>query len=99
MRSFNFDGFKLSKALEKTFNHRKTSLPDKYPIFDEEIYDDRSDRHTLWKAFINKNDLKSVPDKLSNIAKQIEGFIGRPIEALIKKYTFNKAWIAPGPWK
>jgi len=51
MRQFKFSGPKLVEALERTFEHRKTLLPEKSPFFTEEIYNENSDRQTLWKAF------------------------------------------------
>lgn len=85
IRSFDFDGFMLAKAIKKTFNHRNTSIPDKLPLFDEEIYKDKSDRQALWKAFLIKNDIKNTPDKLSKIAEQIEQFLLKPLESIERK--------------
>jgi len=99
MRCFNFDRSKLSEALKRTFEYRKTSLPKKPPLFDEEIYDEKSDRQTLWKAFLNKNDIKNAPAKLKDIAEQIENFLIRPLEAISNSKGFMQKWDAPGPWK
>ena len=54
MHQFSFDGLKLVKALKGTFGHRKTPLPEYKPLFAEEIYDEKSDRQALWKAFLKK---------------------------------------------
>lgn len=54
MRQFDFEGVKLVEALKRTFKQRKTALPENKPLFDEEIYDEESDRQTLWKAFLKK---------------------------------------------
>ncbi len=99
MRCFDFDGLKLSKALKETFEHRKTYLPKKSPLFDEEIYDKGSDRQTLWKAFLNKNDIKNAPPQLKDVAEQIEKFLIDPIEAIVKSKDLKKKWNTPGPWK
>jgi len=99
MRYFDFNGSKLSKALKKTFEHRKTSLPKETPLFDEEIYDDKSDRQTLWKAFLNKNDIKNAPPKLQEVAELIEKFFINPLEAITNSKDFMKKWNASGSWK
>jgi hypothetical protein len=60
--------------LKRTFQQRKTPLPNKKPLFAEEMYDENSDRQTLWSAFLNKGDIRKAPVKLSTTAKKIEQF-------------------------
>jgi hypothetical protein len=99
MRQFNFDGLKLVEALKGTFRHRKTLLPRVTPLFVEEIYDEQSDRQTLWKAFLKKRDIKSAPEKLCDIAKVIEQFLIKPLDAIHRNQEFSREWKAPGSWK
>lgn len=99
MRQFNFNGLHLAEALKKTFKRRKTPLPKDKPLFAEEIYDEKSDRQTLWKAFLKKGDIKHAPEKLSATAREIEEFLIKPLDAIKNDYKFNKVWKVPGPWK
>ncbi|HDO22130.1 MAG TPA: nucleotidyl transferase AbiEii/AbiGii toxin family protein [Nitrospirae bacterium] len=99
MRQFDFDGLRLVEALKRTFKQRKTPLPQRKPLFAEEIYDEKSDRQTLWKAFLKKVDIKHVPEKLSTAAGEIERFLVRPLIAVNRNEEFNAKWKAPGPWK
>jgi len=99
MRQFNFDGLSLAEALKRTFEHRKTELPPRRPLFAEEIYDDKSDRQTLWMAFLRKSNIKHAPDKLSATAKAIEKFLTKPLEAIHKGTEFQKTWKAAGKWQ
>ncbi|MFC1509761.1 nucleotidyl transferase AbiEii/AbiGii toxin family protein [Candidatus Omnitrophota bacterium] len=99
MRRFDFNGSKLSEALKRTFSHRKTLLPKDRPLFDEEIYDDKSDRQTLWKAFLKKGNINRAPESLFIIAREIESFLVRPLDAIKKDKEFDQGWKAPGPWK
>lgn len=99
MRQLDFSGANLAGALKRTFEHRKTDLPGERPLFAEEIYDGRSDRQTLWKAFLRKNDIEPAPEKLAITAKAIEEFLINPLEALHKGIEFKREWKAPGPWK
>ncbi|EKD29168.1 MAG: hypothetical protein ACD_79C00027G0002 [uncultured bacterium] len=98
MQQFDFVGKNLLEALKRTFRHRKTDLPKKIPFFDEEIYDENSDRQILWKTFLKKNDIKYAPDKLSAIAKEIEKFLFVPIDAIHKGIEVKKEWQAPDKW-
>jgi len=99
MRQFDFSRVNLAEALKRTFEHRKTDLPKERPLFAEEIYDEKSDRQTLWKAFLRKGDIKHAPEKLAITAKGIEEFLIKPLDAINKGKGFNKEWKAPGPWK
>lgn len=99
MHQFNFDGLHLVEALKRTFKRRKTTLPGDRPFFAEEIYDEKSDRQTLWKAFLKKGDIKSAPKKLSATAREIEEFLMDPLGAIKNGYKFNKVWKVSGLWK
>jgi len=99
MRRFDFNGSKFSEALKRTFSHRKTLLPKYRPLFAEEIYDDKSDRQILWKAFLKKGNIKHAPEKLSTTAREIEEFLNKPLDAIEKRQKFGKEWRMPGQWK
>jgi len=99
MRQFNFNGLHLAQALKKTFKRRKTPLPEGRPLFAEEIYDEKSDRQTLWKAFLKKGDIQHAPEKLSVTAREIEEFLIKPLDAIKNDYKLNKVWKMPGLWK
>ena len=99
MRQFDFSGSNLAEAVKRTFEHRKTDLPKDRPLFAEEIYDEKSDRQTLWKAFLRKGDIKQALEKLAITAKEIEEFLIKPLDVINKGNGFNAEWKAPGPWK
>lgn len=79
-------------------SHRKTSLPEDKPLFAEEIYDEKSDRQMLWKAFLQRSDIKHAPENLRTTARDIEKFLIKPLDAINKGQGFNKEWKALGPW-
>lgn len=99
IRQFNFNGLDLAETLKRTFEHRKTDLPAGKPLFAEEIYDEKSDRQTLWKAFLRKGNIKHAPETLAITAKEIEDFLIEPLDAIHKGKEFVSEWKAPGPWK
>lgn len=73
-------------------------MPRRKPLFAEEIYDEKSDRQTLWKAFIKKADVKHALEKLSATVKAIENFLFKPLVAINEGDKFNAKWKSPGPW-
>lgn len=85
MRRFNFNELKLAEALKRTFTHRKTPIPEGESLFAEEIYNEKSDRQVLWKAFLKKSGIKHAPEKLGLVAREIEKFLIKPLEMINKK--------------
>lgn len=98
-RQFEFNGANIASAIKKTFNNRKTDIPNKKPLFANEIYDEKSDRQTLWNAFLKKGDIQHAPETLSVTAKEIESFLIEPILALNKNVKFDKTWKSPRGWE
>lgn len=98
MRQFEFKGMPLVQAIKKTFNHRKTDIPKNKPLFADEIYDEKSDRQTLWNAFLKKGDIQHAPKTLSATAKEIEKFLIEPILAINSNVKFEKKWKPTKGW-
>lgn len=98
-RQFDFDGVNIAVALRKTFEHRKTQLPGRRPLFADELYDQKSDRQTLWAAFLRKNAIEHAPEKLSSTVKAIERFLIKPLDAIHKNLEFKQTWHAAGKWQ
>lgn len=98
-RQFEFKSANIASAIKKTFNNRKTEIPNKKPLFADEIYDEKSDRQTLWSAFLKKGDIQNAPETLSTTAKEIERFLIEPIMALNDNVTFDKTWKQPKGWE
>ena len=71
---YNFSSEKLIKAIETTFNNRKTKLDDKKIIFSQEFTNDPTNL-TQWNTFISRLKLKiglSFQDCINVIEKFIE---------------------------
>lgn len=98
-RQFEFKGANIASAIKKTFNNRKTDIPNNKPLFADEIYDEKSDRQTLWNAFLKKGDIQHAPETLSATAKEIERFLIEPIMALNGNVVFEKTWKQPKGWE
>ena len=98
-RQFDFKEDELAQAIRRTFKHRGTGLPEKAPFFEEEIYNELSDRQALWKAFLQKMEIKGAPEDLCKIAQAIENFLLEPVKATHSGHDLAAHWHAPGPWR
>ena len=99
MRQFNFEGGSLTQAIQKTFRHRKTTLPKAAPFFSTAIYDKGSANNLRWKSFLSTTQIKNAPDDLGIVAQAIESFLLEPIKAIKDERNFAAHWHAPGPWR
>ena len=69
---------RISSFLKVLFENRRTPLPEKSPLFAEEIGDEKSDRQTLWKAFLAKGEIQHAPELIFKIYWCYSGFIFNP---------------------
>ena len=96
--SYNFNGGRLKKAIESTFQRRKTPMPDNPLVFRPEFHEDEG-RQKQWIAFLRKSRLQDVNQEFKEVVKRITAFL-RPMLLSIKERTImDKSWIAKsGSW-
>jgi len=96
---YNFQGSRLKKAIESTFQRRKTPLPDNPLVFRSEFHKDEG-RQSQWDAFLRKSRLSDVNQEFNQIMGRITAFL-KPIVASIKNRTqMDKLWNpTAGCWK
>lgn len=65
------DDMQLAKALDATFDQRKTSLPDSLPIGLSDSFANDAAKQTQWRAFLRKNKLKApaLQEVIDELAK------------------------------
>lgn len=97
-RNLEFDGQRLSEAIRKTFERRKTDLPKSLPTaFTPEFYDDKA-KQTQWQAFLNKGLTTNEKLPLPDVVKVARDFLMSPTEALVAGNAFKMHWPQGGPW-
>jgi len=96
--SHNFQSSKLKKAIDSTFQRRKTSIPDDPLVFQKEFHNDEG-RRKQWIAFLRKSRL-GLNQEFNKIMGRITAFL-RPIVISIKDKTrMDKSWdVIRGCWK
>lgn len=97
-RTFDFDGERLSEAIRKTFERRKTKLPESVPVaFTSEFYGAQA-KLNQWRAFLNKGLVTGKEILLSDVAKVLRDFLLPPTEALVSEGAFTMRWSHAGTW-
>ncbi len=96
---FAFDGAELAEAIRRTFDRRKTPLPEEVPVGLTEEYWQQAGRDTQLHAFVRRARMDAASQKVSEIAPTLRKFLLPPWEALRNNEPFAQHWSAGGPWR
>ena len=98
MHNQNFKSKQLQKAIELTFQRRKTSLPVEPPsALSEKFYSD-DDKIKQWNAFKRKAGMTDLSSSLKEVVKDISTFLWPLNESLIKGNDFDLKWQPKVGW-
>lgn len=93
-----FEGPKLQKAIEETFERRETPMPTNEPVaLTKEFANDES-KVTQWHAFRNKLSDEQVPSNLEMVVNRIADFLWPITEAIRKETEFKLGWNEKEGW-
>ncbi|MBN1293134.1 MAG: nucleotidyl transferase AbiEii/AbiGii toxin family protein, partial [Candidatus Latescibacteria bacterium] len=90
-RQFAFSLSTLSKAVDKTFKQRGTTISKPIAAFSEEFI---SSRQSMWKAFRKRLRQDHLPESFHEIVTSISEFM----EPVIKRKTADIRWTVKGKW-
>jgi len=96
-RHFDFDGPRLSTAISKTFERRKTEVPSNLNDLFEPLMRDPA-KVTQWRTFAQRNRLQAAPEKLGDVLSLIGEFLDPVVQSFKEGIQFEATWQAPGPW-
>lgn len=96
---FAFDGAELVEAIRRTFDRRKTPLPEEVPVGLTEEYWKQAGRDAQLRAFARRARMDAASQKVSGIAPTLRKFLLPPWEALKNNEPFVQRWPAGGPWR
>lgn len=93
-RQFDFEFQPLEAAIQRTFEQRKTDLPQSNPF--PEGFAER--KQGQWEAFHRRLKQEHVPAEFGNILDTVLKFL-EPAFAPETSETKARIWRAPGPWR
>jgi len=97
-RLFSFEGPVLLKAIQSTFQRRKTPIASVSPrVFSDEFSMD-SVKHSQWKAFLNKNELTDISEEFPYIVDELRDFLAPLLEAASSDKRFDLSWKPGKAW-
>jgi predicted nucleotidyltransferase component of viral defense system len=97
--NLEFDGAIVQKAIEQTFERRRTELPSEKPVVFKELFYADKNKAIQWKTFKKKIEQEDFPSDLQTMIEQAEKFLWPPTERIIQGVNFTKKWAPNEGWK
>ena len=90
-RTFAFEGDTLADAIRRTFEQRRTPLPEQVPVGLSDNF--ALEREAQWQAFLARDRLAAAPDPLVQVINDLRTFL-QPVLT----HTEVASWPPGGPW-
>ena len=97
-KKHSFDGPKIKKAIQETFDRRETELPTEVPIALTEAFFESDTKVKQWDAFIRKISDDRISKDPLKIVNRLKEFLWPVTEALKKGKGFKLAWREKEGW-
>lgn len=94
----SFEGPTLVKAIQSTFERRKTAVPSSRPIALSNAFMEDERKEQQWSAFLDRTRLESPEPSLKTVIEQLARFLCPPLKASREDSTFQSDWPTGGPW-
>jgi hypothetical protein len=98
-RLFLFEGSILLKAIQSTFQRRKTGIPKELPLAFKDEFSTDNVKQTQWKAFLKKNDISGMSEDFADIITKLRDFLVPPLKAASSGNRFPLFWPPGGVWQ
>jgi hypothetical protein len=95
-RHTEFDGDTLRRAIQATFDRRKTKLASDAPLGLTDAFAQDAQKQTQWQAFLGKNRLEAL--RLEDVVASLRDFLLPVIAAANAEADYPQHWPAGGPW-
>lgn len=95
---FQFEGTKLKKAIESTFNRRRTKVPEDTPTSLAADFFENSQKQDQWVGFLERNDLSTEDLSLKEVVNELREFLLPVFDSINSSETLEKKWLPREGW-
>jgi predicted nucleotidyltransferase component of viral defense system len=95
---FEFSGPLLCKAIEATFERRKTEVPTTVLLALTEDFFGDPKKAKQWSAFVSKSGLTFQDAEFVSVIADLKKFLLAPLKAVRESKPFEMHWAKNGPW-
>jgi len=96
-RYSDFDGSILSRAVQATFERRRTAIPKGVPIGLTDEFTHDAQKENQWRAFLRKNALGPMP--LETVVGDLRNFLLPVLAAIAAGVSHDYPWRAGAGWE
>jgi predicted nucleotidyltransferase component of viral defense system len=95
----SFEGRRLQKAIQNTFERRETEIPMDLPAALTDEFAKDAMKITQWNAFLNKLSSKQMPTDLAVVVERLANFLWPVTKAIKDDNDFKNRWIEGKKWE
>lgn len=97
---FNFDRMTLAEAIRRTFERRRTPIPQEAPIGLTSVYWENPSRPAQVHAFVRRAGLKDANElRADEIVRLLDAFLLPVLDDLYRGTRREGLWVPGGPWR
>lgn len=97
-QKFDFSGNVLQRAMQKTFENRKTEM-EAHPLALTAKFSKSAMPATQWAAFHRRSKIEGCPEELSSVVQGLQAFLCPLAESIVDGNSFSPHWQPGGPWQ
>jgi predicted nucleotidyltransferase component of viral defense system len=97
-KNIEFDGAVIQKAIEQTFERRRTDIPAKKPVVFKELFYADENKGIQWRAFRKKIEQTELSSDFQTVVEVVENFLWPPTESIIREEKFTYKWKPGKGW-
>lgn len=95
---FQFEGTSLKKAIESTFNRRKTKVPEEIPASLTADFFENSQKLDQWGGFLERNNMSTKDLSLREVVNELREFLLPVFNSISSGKTLEKKWLPSEGW-
>ena len=94
----DFEGALLGRAIQETFQRRRTPVPEATPAGLSEEFASDPNKQSQWRGFLRRHGLPE-DEELQAVVADLRDFLLPPARAVAQEKDFSKVWPQGGPWR
>jgi len=98
-REFPFDGVTLARAIQATFERRRTPVDPGSCVAFQASYFAAAVPQNLWSLYVKRADLDQIPPPFASVGEAITAFLRPVAESVAAGLPFDRVWPSGGPWR
>jgi len=96
---FSFEGARVARAIEVTFERRRTTIGPALPAARTPRFFADVGRREQWRSYLFRNNLPGVPKDFTVLGKVNISFLVPVWGAIAERSTYDLIWPPGGPWE